>query len=83
MIFCLFPLFFSYTGQIEVKVIPDAIELICKSGTISKPNTDKEASPLKLDYNDENSGEYKCTDNEMILVKFRSKFCINTLSSIM
>lgn len=77
----------SYTGQLEIKVKiqSDAIELLCGGGNSKiRSKNGEHLNSLKLEYKDENSGEYACvpTDNDLtaseeskILVKFRSKFC--------
>lgn len=75
--------------EIKVKAVSDGIELSCtdQKKIIKPSNGEKNQNSLKLQYKDENSGEYECVSNNnndnqeehnpKIFVKFRSKFCSN------
>lgn len=52
----------------------NGIEVNCPNGKILYKD-DTNVSP-KLEYKDENSGEYNCNGDQKILIKFRSKFCL-------
>lgn len=69
--------FFFFLEAITVKSQPNGVLLTCGGTQVFKPGDDRN---LKLEYKDENSGEYQCVDSEdenklsKIYVKFRSKF---------
>lgn len=63
-----------------MKEVADGIELACSdlSDVTSNTNTDIKTKSLHLPYRDNSTGEYKCGENDLIYVKFRSKFCRKT-----
>lgn len=63
-----------------MKEVADGIELACsdQSDVTSNTKTDIKTKSLHLPYRDNSTGEYKCGENDLIYVKFRSKFCRKT-----
>ncbi|CAI5694421.1 unnamed protein product [Oreochromis niloticus] len=61
--------------ELQVKEVADGIELSCsddKTDVTSNTKTDIATKNLHLPYKDDNTGEYKCGDNDLIYVKFRT-----------
>nr|XP_024660777.1 T-cell surface glycoprotein CD3 gamma chain [Maylandia zebra]XP_024660778.1 T-cell surface glycoprotein CD3 gamma chain [Maylandia zebra] len=60
--------------ELKVKEVADGIELACsdQSDVTSNTNTDIKTKSLHLPYRDNSTGEYKCGENELIYVKFRT-----------
>lgn len=58
--------------KITVKSVSDGIEVSCDGSTIQLKNGSSDKS-MKLEYNDENTGEYSCENGKTkIFVKFRT-----------
>ncbi|XP_029028364.1 T-cell surface glycoprotein CD3 delta chain-like [Betta splendens] len=72
--------YFCYTedkkDEIEVKKLGDGIELKCNdpNSKLRKTGGEELNQTVKLEYKDENSGEYSCTatEKQFIYVKFRT-----------
>lgn len=73
-------LFSQAPVELQVKEVADGIALACsdQSDVTSNTKTDIKTKSLHLPYRDDSTGEYKCGENDLIFVKFRSKFCRET-----
>lgn len=72
-------LFSQRPVELQVKEVADGIELACSDlSDVTNTKTEIKAKSLHLPYRDNSTGEYKCGENDLIFVKFRSKFCRKT-----
>lgn len=64
-----------------MKEVADGIALSCSDDKINVTSSGVNGvntKSLHLPYKDDKTGEYKCGENDLIYVKFRSKFCRKT-----